>query len=621
MLCQIASLKNGPHRRVLVSENMTSLIRKLQVSSRHPSTLLAAMGRGMRASKFPDFWLFVIAGCVGWMSGILVTLMGWVTQDLHALLFKVPLDERLSAQDKLGSPWMVLIPAAGGLAVVLIALAFRPLVKRAPVDPIEANALHGGQMSWWESTLVSIQTVISSGFGASVGLEAAYTQGSSVIASKLAVAMELRRNDVRMLVGCACAGAISAAFDAPLAGAFYAFETILGVYNVGLVASVLAASLTANFAARLIGGIQMPLLVGSVRPLNSMADAIPYLLVGALAALLAVGVMRLVIACEGLFTRFKIPTWARPLIGGLIVGGLGFISPHVLSSGHGALHAEINGFDAWYLLLGLFLLKAFASAISIGSGFRGGLFFASLYLGLLFGKGIAATLAAAGLLGHLSPEMVSIVGMASMAVGIVGGPMTMTFLVMESTLDLSATGAVLAACVFTSLVVRTTFGYSFSTWRLHLRGESIKGAHDVGRIRGLTVAKMMRTDQKTVPANLPLTEFKAKFPLGSGQRVVAVDEGGRYEGLVLITDIYAPAGTEAPPDTIEPFLKHKDTILLPGQSASDAAKIFASASSEELVVLEDAWSRKVVGLLTEQHLMRRYAEELDRAQRDLTGVT
>jgi len=600
---------------------MTSLIDNLQATTRHPTALLARLGRGLRGSTFPDFWLFLIAGCVGWLSGVVVTILSRVTQDLHVLLFQVPLDERLSAQDKLGSYWMALIPAAGGLVVILLALAFRRTINRAPVDPIEANALHGGQMSFWETALVSIQTVVSSGFGASVGLEAAYTQASSVIASKLAVAMELRRNDVRMLVGCACAGAVSAAFDAPLAGAFYAFETILGVYNVGLVASVLAASMAASFAARVMGGVQMPLLVGSVRPVTSIADAIPYIVLGALAALASVGVMRLVIACERGFTRFNVPNWARPLIGGLIVGALGLISPHVLSSGHGALHEEINGLDTWQLLLGLFCLKALASAVSIGSGFRGGLFFASLYLGLLFGKGIAAALASAGLLYHASPEMLSLVGMASMAVGIVGGPMTMTFLVMESTLDLSATGAVLSACVVTSLVVRATFGYSFSTWRLHLRGESLKGAHDVGRIRGLTVGKMMRTDQKTVPANMPLDEFKTKFPLGSGQRVVAVDDGGRYEGLVLITDIYAPTGAETPPETIAPFLKHVDTILLPGQSAADAAKIFASAGSEELVVLEDAWSRRVVGLLTEQHLMRRYAEELDKAQRDLTGVT
>src|SRR5262249_35687766 len=145
--------------------------------------------------------------------GLVVTVLSRLTQYLHMGLFQVAGDERLSAQDQLASPWMALIPLAGGLAVVLLALGFRRIVTRAPVDPIEANALHGGQMSLWESTLVSAQTVVSSGFGASVGLEAAYTQASSVIASKLAVAMDLRRSDVRMLVGCACAGAISAAFD------------------------------------------------------------------------------------------------------------------------------------------------------------------------------------------------------------------------------------------------------------------------------------------------------------------------------------------------------------------------------------------------------------------------
>ncbi|MDE2384749.1 MAG: chloride channel protein [Alphaproteobacteria bacterium] len=579
----------------------------------------AAIGQAIRASRFPDFWLFLLAGTVGWIAGLVVTAMSRATQLLHTLLFQVPAGERLSSQDALASPWMALVPVAGGIAVVLIGLAFRPGIRRPAVDPIEANALHGGQMSFFESLLVSLQTMASSGFGASVGLEAGYTQAAAVVGSKLAMALNLRRNDVRTLVGCAAAGAISAAFDAPLAGAFYAFETILGVYNVGVVAPVLAAALTASFAARVMGAVQMPLLIGTLRPLTSLADMVPYLFLGALAAAAAIGVMRLVIICERAFNMLRCPAWLRPAVGGAIVGAMALITPHILSSGHGALHADIDASETWQVLFFLFALKALASSVSLGSGFRGGLFFASLYLGLLFGKGVAVALAAAHLMGNLSPELMAVVGMASMAVGIVGGPMTMTFLIMESTGDLAATGAVLAASIVTSLVVRSTFGYSFSTWRLHLRGQSIKGAHDVGRIRGLTVARMMREDPQTFPASSTLAEFRARFPLGSGQRVVALDGEGRYAGLLLVTDAYAP-GMDETQTSLARLIKHKDHALLPSMSANEAAKVFEASNSEELVVLQDAWSRKVAGLLTEQHLLRRYAEELDKTHQDLTGL-
>ncbi len=99
------------------------------------------------------------------------------------------------------------------------------------IDPIEANALHGGRMSLLGSMIVAAQTIWSSGVGASVGLEAGYTQAASGIASRIGNAFRLRRGDLRILVGCGAAAGIAGAFGAPLAGAFYGFELIIGSYS------------------------------------------------------------------------------------------------------------------------------------------------------------------------------------------------------------------------------------------------------------------------------------------------------------------------------------------------------------------------------------------------------
>ena len=129
-----------------------------------------------------------------------------------------------------------------------------------------------------------------------------------------------------------------------------------------------------------------------------------------------------------------------------------------------------------------------ASAISIGSGFRGGLFFGSLFMGALLGKLFAYS--APYIFAHatLTPVIYAVVGMSALAVSVIGGPMTMTFLALEITGDFPITVLVLAAVITASLTVRNLFGYSFATWRFHLRGESIRSAHDVGWIRNLTVA-------------------------------------------------------------------------------------------------------------------------------------
>ena len=132
-----------------------------------------------------------------------------------------------------------------------------------------------------------------------------------------------------------------------------------------------------------------------------------------------------------------------------------------------------------------------ASAVSIGSGFRGGLFFASLFLGAMVGKFFAGVGLRRGehVTHALSPVVCALVAMSSMAVAIVGGPLTMGFLALESTGSLPLTIAVLAACVISSLTVRRTFGYSFATWRFHLRGEAIRSAVDIGWMRNLTVGR------------------------------------------------------------------------------------------------------------------------------------
>src|SRR5205807_871265 len=169
-------------------------------------------------------------------------------------------------------------------------------------------------------------------------------------------------------------------------------------------------------------------------------------------------------------------------------------------------------------LLMLVVLKSIASAVSIGSGFRGGLFFASLFLGAMLGKLYAGVLTAASGSTALPEVVCAVVGMSGLATAIVGGPLTMSLLALESTGSLPLTIAVLMASVVSALTVRRTFGYSFATWRFHLRGEAIRSAVDIGWMRNLTVGRMMRRDIRTVRADTTIAAFRRDFPLGATQR-------------------------------------------------------------------------------------------------------
>jgi len=566
-----------------------------------------------------DVAMVALGGLIGVSSAMVVALMGLFTEALHSLLFGIALTERLSEQRSLAHPGLILVPCLGGALIGVSLWITRRLNARRPVDPIEANALHGGRMAIRESIVVAAQTIVSCGFGASVGLEAGYTQASASLASRLALALGLRRADVRMLVGCGAAGAISAAFDTPITGAFYAFELIIGTYSVMLVAPVMAAAVLAHLTTGWLGVEHIPIAIGAVTAI-APADLPAYLLIGVLGGLAAVVTMRLVGLIERGFRATACPPALRPVFAGLIIGAFGYVSPQVLASGHGALYLDLALSLAWSALLLLFCLKMLAAALSLGSGFRGGLFFSSLFLGSLLGKLFAAATAALGIWPHVSPMVASVVGMAAMAVGAVGGPLTMTFLALESTGDLSIGVAVLIAAVASAIIVRETFGYSFSTWRLHLRGETIRSAHDVGRMRNLTVGAMLRPSAKTVSIAVSLADFCRAFPLGSGQRVIALDADGLYAGIVLVTDAHAAlAGDRGADIPLRQLATYAGIMLVPSMTAEEAAHLFQATNSEALAVVDSPKSRRVLGLVTEQHLLRRYAEELEKARRDLSG--
>jgi CIC family chloride channel protein len=524
--------------------------------------------------------------------------------------------DRLSSQVRIDPLRALLVPSLGGL---LLGIAFLLLLRWRPareIDPIEANALHGGRMSFRGSVIVALQTIWSSGVGASVGLEAGYTQLASGLAASLGRGFHLRRADQRLMVGCGAAAAIAGAFGAPLAGAFYAFELVLGGYTPASLTPVGVAAVTGYFVAHAFTTLSLGAGVGPVGDVLGRDLAIAALL-GIAAALFGIGIMRGVGFCEALLSKTGIWSPLRPALGGLAVGLLALQTPQVMSSGHGALHFDALVSMPLAVIAMVFVLKAIASVISLGSGFRGGLFFATLFLGALGGRLFAAGFDAIWPGLNLDPNVYAIVGMSALSASVIGGPLTMTFIALESTGDLWLTTIVLVAVIISTQITREWFGYSFATWRLHLRGETIRSAADVGWIRDLTVRRLMRADVATVNADMPVGEFRGKFPLGSKTQVVAVDAAGHYVGLVLVAEAHAPDVDMT--KGLHGILHHRGVMLDPVMNIQEAIAIFDAAEAESLAVVETSSDHRPIGVLTEAHAMRRYAEESERQRRGMIG--
>jgi CIC family chloride channel protein len=560
-----------------------------------------------------EAWFIALAIGVGVGAGLLAVVQGRLAHGVQQQLFGITPDERLSASAHL-TPLSLLWLPVGGLLLAGVNWLIGFWKSWPIVDVVEANTLYGGRMSFRGSLVICIQTLVSNGFGASVGLEAAYAQAGGGVASALGQRLRLRRHDLRTLVGAGAGAAIGAAFGAPLAGAFYAFEVVIGSYAPSMIAPVAAACLAAAVASSALGADTYAIRVVVIQT-PSIADYALYAGLGGVCAIFGVLLMLLVARGEQLAKRLPLPASGRFFLGGAILAGLAAITPQVLSSGHGALQLNLAVKFPLAALAAVLALKTMASVVSLSSGFRGGLFFASLFLGSLLGQIYARLLGLTELPTGLDPQNAALVGMGALATAVVGGPLTMSFLVLETTRDFGVTAATLAASLVASSMVRERFGYSFSTWRLHLRGETIRSARDVGWVRALTAGRMMRTDVATISESATLAEFRRRFPLGGPSRVVLTDQEGRYAGLAPTAAAYVEG--HSPDGRVAALALSKDVTLTPEMNIAEVMRTFDASQTEELAVIDPAG--QVLGVLAENYVSRRYAKELEKVQEGLFG--
>jgi CIC family chloride channel protein len=581
-----------------------------------PATGFLLLPAGLRNFvRSREIGLVLVSIVLGLLSGLLVAIISRLSQLAHVLLFDIPFDAHLSATGVISWQRTLLVPTCGGVVLTVINWLFVGRLRGQMADAIEANALYGGRVSFRGSLMISIQTLLSNGFGGSVGLEAGYTQICAAFSSHIGRRLAARRSDMRLLVACGAAGAISAAFSAPLAGAFYAFEVVLGAYTSASLVPVIASAVSAWLVARHLTHQSFLLVPGFDSPV-SVEMIGQCVLIGVICAFASIILMLAVAFAERCFQRITIlGGYLRPVIGGALLGALALLTPTVFGAGHGAMQILLVSNPGWLLLTTTILLKTIASAISLGSGFRGGLFFASLLLGSLVGLLYSTLLSMPLPELALQPGTAAIAALAALGTGVLGAPFSMVCLALEITGDFSVTVAAVVASTVCALIVRELFGYSFATWRFHLRGEVIRGPQDVGWIHQLSATTLMRSDFETAPAAMPIAEAQKLFPPDRVKQIVVRNPNGSYAGLVSSADLHSTATDDEL--TLGSLAHQQDEFLLPNATIRDIMAAFERTETDALVVVDHAEDRTVIGTVTEAHVLRRYRDELERRNQEL----
>lgn len=351
---------------------------------RRKSLIRRVRVRALRTLRRSEIGLILCCAIAGCAVAMLVLVLHDCVAFMQRLAFDLYPGVTLGAQLRIAQWRVVLVPLLGGGALAMI-LRLLPALGGRVADPIEANALYGGRMSLRGSTRLTALTFVSNGAGASVGMEAGYSQIGAAIFSAVGGRLGMVRDNRRTMVTAGAAAAITAAFNAPLAGIFYGFELVHGGLSARRLAPVVTASICA-WLVLMVAGHHGPVFVIPPHPEPAPLDFLLLILLALLGAALAVLAMTSVGWSERLLRRSRIPQWLLPVVGGAMIGLLGLYSPQILGAGLGPIQWHFEFRLSLTVLLALLLAKMLASAVSIGAGFRGGLFSSALLLGTLRGR-------------------------------------------------------------------------------------------------------------------------------------------------------------------------------------------------------------------------------------------
>jgi CIC family chloride channel protein len=501
-------------------------------------------------------------------------------------------------------PWFVL------LAPVLAGLAYGPLVQRfarearghGVPEVMYAVARRGGRIAPQVAVVKSLASALCIGGGGSVGREGPIVQIGSAFGSTLGRMLKVAEDRMRILVACGAAGGIAATFNAPLAGVFFAMELILRDFTAESFGMVVLASVTASVIGRAAFG-NTPFLHLPPFSVHDLTDYLLFALLGILAGAVGVAFTRILYWCEDACDfAWRWPEWARPAVGGLLLGGLLLVLPQMYGVGYPVLENAVAGKYVIGFLLILLAGKIIATSLTIGIGGSGGVFAPSLFMGAMLGSAFGATAH------HLAPAITgqpgayALIGMGAVFAGAARAPITAVIIMFELTGEYSIILPLMTAIVLATAISRALSHDTIYTLKLRRRGIDIDHAPATAPLAGIEVSAVMEPVPETLAATTPLAQAAqalARSPHGV-LPVLAAD--GSYLGTATARTTAETLADGEHDATLVTAVTHLPKPVTAGTTLPDVLDALVSAEGAGLPVLDDARTR-LRGWITYQSVL------------------
>ncbi|RMF54384.1 MAG: CBS domain-containing protein [Calditrichaeota bacterium] len=557
-------------------------------------------------------FMVVVAVFIGLLGGVGAIFFRFAIRFFQGVFFG---NWQYSLDYVLQLPWYVKLfaPAAGGLIVGPIVFYFAREARGHGVPEVmESVVLRGGAIRPRVMIAKVTASAVSIGSGGSVGREGPIVQIGSAIGSTVGQILKVAGSQLRTLVACGTAAGIAATFNAPIAGALFAMEVILSDFGISQFSPIVVSSVAATVVSRRFLGDFSAFIIPHYE-LISVYEMIPYVILGVLAAFVALTFINILYKVEDVFEKLPIPALIKPILGGLIIGAIGIYFPHIFGVGYDTITLALTGQLTWYFLLFLVLLKLIATSVTIGSGGSGGIFAPSLFLGANLGGFIGTLVHSLFPTITATPGAYALVGMGAVASGAMHAPITAIIIIFELTDDYRIILPLMISCIISVLITTRLKEDSIYTLKLSRRGINLREGKEVNVLHSLQVSEVLSKEVECVPEDAPLSNLMDLIVKSPHPNFFVVDRDNHFLGIISIHDIRTLIYDT---DVLHSLVIARDLMspgyyyFTPEDTLDLVMKAFGELNVDELPVVNNINEKKLIGTVSKNDVIAIYNREV-----------